>query len=133
MTVVAYTKEFYCFSSRCELFMTDEQQTAKYISGLKYPIQERVILHDVFSIDVFHNKTMKIERLHSRALPFRHPMLLEKPLGGEGIQPSFMTVDQPPTQQTINAPVLAPATTITAAAKSKENSYSKSGIDKCYR
>jgi len=37
-TVVAYIKEFYRHSSRWELSMTDEQQTAKYISGLKYPI-----------------------------------------------------------------------------------------------
>ena len=29
-TIAAYTEEFYCLSSRCELFMTDEQQTIKY-------------------------------------------------------------------------------------------------------
>ena len=43
--------------------MTKEQQATKYINGLKYPIQEHVILHDVFSIDEAHNKAMKIERL----------------------------------------------------------------------
>ena len=83
--------------------MTDEQQTVKYISGLKYPIQERVILHDGFIIDEAHNKAIKIERLHRRALPFRRPMLLEEPLGGEGIHPSSTSVDQPPTQQTVKA------------------------------
>ena len=41
----------------------EEQQAAKYISGLKYPIQERVILHDVFSVDEVYNKALKIERL----------------------------------------------------------------------
>jgi len=51
--------------------MTDEHQTAKYIIMLKYPIQDRVILHDVFSVDEAHNKTTKIERLKSRALPFK--------------------------------------------------------------
>jgi len=51
--------------------MTNEQQTAKYISGLKYPIQERIILHDVFSVDEAHNKAMKIERLRSRTLPLK--------------------------------------------------------------
>jgi len=59
--------------------MTDEQQTMKYISRLKYSIQERVILHDVFSIDEAHDKIMKIKRLYNKAPPFRHPMLLEKP------------------------------------------------------
>ena len=73
----------------------DEQQTAKYISRLKYSIQERVILHDVFSVNEAHNKAMKIERLHSRAPPFRNPMLLQESLGGEEIQSSSTLVDQP--------------------------------------
>jgi len=63
--------------------MTDEKQTTKYISGLKYPIQEHVILHNVFSIDKTHNKVMKIERLQSRTAPFRRPLSIEEPLGGE--------------------------------------------------
>jgi len=41
--------------------MMEEQTTAKYISGLKYSNQERVILHDVFSFDEAHNKALKIE------------------------------------------------------------------------
>jgi len=53
--------------------MTDEQQAAKYISGIKYPIQEHVILYDVFSVDEAHNKALKIERLQSRTPPFRYP------------------------------------------------------------
>ena len=40
--------------------MTEEQQATKYISGLKYSIQERVILHDVFSVDEAHNKALKM-------------------------------------------------------------------------
>jgi len=43
----------------------------KDISDLKYLFQERVILHDVFSIDEAHNKAMKIERLQNRASPFK--------------------------------------------------------------
>ena len=43
--------------------MTEEQQTIKLISGLKYSIQERVIFHDVFFIDETCDKVMKIERL----------------------------------------------------------------------
>ena len=60
-------------------------------------------------------------------------MLLEEPLSVEGIQLSSTSVDQPPTQQTVKSPVLAPAITTTAAAKSKENSYTKPEIGKCYR
>ena len=68
---MTYTEEFCRLSSRDDLSMTDEHQTAKYIIMLKYPIQDRVILHDVFSVDEAHNKTIKIERLKSRALPFK--------------------------------------------------------------
>jgi len=62
--------------------MTKEQQAAKYISGLKYPIQERVILYDVFSVDEAHNKVLKIERLQSRAPPFKRPAPIEDQTSG---------------------------------------------------
>ena len=53
-TVVAYTEEFYRLTSCCDLAMTKEQKAEKYINRLKYPIQERVIFHGVFSIDEVH-------------------------------------------------------------------------------
>jgi len=58
--------------------MTEEQQATKFISGLKYLIQECVILHDVFSIYEAHNKAMKIERLQNRAPPFKYPKPIEE-------------------------------------------------------
>ena len=42
-------------------------------------------------------------------------------------------VDQSPTQLTVKISVLALATAITTSTKSKENSYTKPEIDKCYR
>ena len=86
----------------------------------------------MFSVDEGNNKAMKIERLHSMAPPFKCPMLLEKPLGGDGIQPSSTTVDQPPTQQAVKAPM---STSIInpAVEKGKENPYTKLGINKCYK
>jgi len=48
-TVMTYTEEFYRLSSRCDLSMTEEKQAMKYISGLKYSVQEsdpsRCVLH----------------------------------------------------------------------------------------
>jgi len=41
--------------------MTEKQQTAKYISRLRYTIQEHVAIHDVLSVNEAHNKAMKIE------------------------------------------------------------------------
>ena len=55
---MTYTKKFYRLSSRCDLSMMKEQ-AAKYISDIKYTIQERVILHDVFSVDEAHNKSLR--------------------------------------------------------------------------
>ena len=52
-------EEFYCLSSRCDLSLTEEQQISKYINGLKYSIQERVTIQDVFSIDKAQNKAIK--------------------------------------------------------------------------
>jgi len=78
----AYTEEFYRLSSRRDLSITEEQQAAKYINSLKYPIRERVIRHDAFSVDEAHNKAMKIERLQKRVSSFKsvtekHPAVQE--------------------------------------------------------
>ena len=75
----AYTVEFYRLAPRCDLSLTEEQQTAKYIYGLNYPIQGRVAIKDVFSVDEAQNSAMKIKRLRSRALSFRRPLSIEEP------------------------------------------------------
>ena len=49
----------------------EEQETSKYINGLNYSIQELVALQNMFSVDKAHNKTMNIERLQRRVLPFK--------------------------------------------------------------
>ena len=51
--------------------MSEEQVVAKYIKGLKYSIQEKVVIHTVYSVDEAHNMALKVERLSSKALPFR--------------------------------------------------------------
>jgi len=93
--------------------MMEEQQAAKYISSLKYSIKERVILHEVFSVDEAHNKALKIERLQSRTL-------LSKPL-------------MPIEETTTEASTAAPVTTADLIAKDKENPHAKSDVDMCYR
>ena len=57
-------------------------------------------------------------------------MSIDKPSSDEEIQPSPTMVDQPPTQQTIKAPVSA---LTTAAAKGRENPYTNPGVGMCYR
>jgi len=58
--------------SRCDLSLTEEQQTTKYIHGLKYSIQKRVDLQDLYSVDEAQNKAMKVERLQNKTLPFKN-------------------------------------------------------------
>ena len=74
--------------------MTEEQQAAKHINDLKYPIQEHVILHDMFSVDEAHNKAMRIERLQSRAPSFRRPSPIKESTSDIGVQSSPTTVDR---------------------------------------
>lgn len=50
--------------------MTEEQLVAKYISGLTYSIQERVILRNMFSLDESHKLTLKTERWGSKVATF---------------------------------------------------------------
>ena len=46
-----------------QLILTEEEQTLKYINGLKYSIQEQVAFQDIASVDEAQNKVMKIKRL----------------------------------------------------------------------
>ena len=45
--------------------MSEEQQATKYIGGLKYTSQERVVLHNIFSVDEAHNLALKAKILLS--------------------------------------------------------------------
>jgi len=66
--------------------MTEEQQAVKCISGLKYSIQERMIFHDVFSVDEAHNKALKIETIP----PFSCPGPIQESASDAGVQPNFI-------------------------------------------
>ena len=118
-------------SSRCDLSLTDEQQTSKYINGLKYSIHERLSIQDVFSVDEAQNKAMKIERLQGRILPFNGAA--EKASGCTRTQQGFTSCEQPLVRKAIDA---QPANQVMATApitKGKENPYVKPRVDKCYR
>ena len=113
-----YTKEFYHLASRRDLSLTEEQQTAKYNHGLNYSIQERMANQDVFSVNKAQNKAMKIEKLQSKAPPFRLPLSIEEPVGDDGVSPNSTTVGQPMIQPTAKASTSTPITP--AIAKSKK-------------
>jgi len=52
-----------------------------------------VILYDVFSVDEVYNKALKIERLQTRATPFKHSTPIEESASGAGVQSSFTMID----------------------------------------
>jgi hypothetical protein len=59
--VKVYTEEFYRLSSRNDLMETEAQQTARYIGGLRFAIQDRVTMQSVFTLVEAVNLAIKIE------------------------------------------------------------------------
>ena len=118
-------------SSRCDLSMTEDQQPTKYISGLKYPIQECVNLHDVLSVDEAHNKAMKIEKLLNRVSPFKS--VAKKTSSITITQQDFTSGNRPQSCKATDAPTANPLTATALTTKGKDNPYTKLGVGKYYR
>nr|GMD80502.1 Asp_protease_2 domain-containing protein [Ipomoea batatas] len=58
-----YTEEFYRLGARCNLSETPEQQTARYINGLRFNIRERMTLAPVWFVDEAFNMAIKAENI----------------------------------------------------------------------
>ncbi|XP_031120876.1 uncharacterized protein LOC116024113 [Ipomoea triloba] len=58
-----YTEEFYRLGARCNLSETPEQQTARYINGLRFNIRERMTLAPIWSVDEAYNMAIKAENI----------------------------------------------------------------------
>jgi len=74
---------------------------------------------------------MKTERLQSKAPPSMCQLSIKEPVEGDEVQPSSTMARQPLVQSTAKAFTLTPTTT-PAVTKSKDNPYSKRGIQKCH-
>jgi len=81
---------------------------------MKYSIQERVALQDMFSVIEAQNKAMKIERLHNRDLPFKGAA--ERTFDNIRTQQSFTSSERPLARKVIDTP---PANPMTVAAHYK--------------
>ena len=64
-----FLSRIYVADSHCDSVFTYFGK--RDVTGLKYPIHERVIFHGVLYVDEVHKKAIKIERLQSRASPFK--------------------------------------------------------------
>jgi len=105
--------------------------SCKVHSGLKYLIQECMILHDVFSVDEAHNKAIKIERLQNRTLPLKSAA--ERASSSTRTQPSSTLGEWPQACEATDTFAANLATSAPPTTKGKENPYVKSGVGKRYR
>lgn len=60
-SVSEYTEEFYRLGARCNLSETPEQQTARYINGLRFNIREKMSLTPIWSVDEAYNMAIRAE------------------------------------------------------------------------
>nr|GMC99222.1 Zinc finger, CCHC-type [Ipomoea batatas] len=85
--------------ARCNLSETAEQQTARYIAGLRFNIQERMTLSPIWSVDEAYNMAIKAEALFAQANQRRqYTPALPKTIST--IPPQNSTTHQPITQHT---------------------------------
>ena len=61
-----YTEKFYELNSRLDLQESDEQQVARYLSGLKSPFQDALCLYPIWSISEAYNQVLIIEKQLTR-------------------------------------------------------------------
>jgi hypothetical protein len=61
-----YTEKFYELNSRLDLQESDEQQVARYLSGLKSPFQDALCLYPIWSISEAYNRVLIIEKQLTR-------------------------------------------------------------------
>lgn len=66
-TVREYTDEFQCLSSRNNLGETEDQLIARFASGLKTGVQEKMQLHTAVNLSETINMVEHVERLSAKS------------------------------------------------------------------
>ncbi|CAM8944685.1 unnamed protein product [Rhodiola kirilowii] len=110
-SVAEYIAEFLRLSERNELKETENQKMAKYISGLKGSIQEKMGLQTVWSVAAASSLALKAKLMERNPREFQaFPRSVGSPSGSsDGSHPNHKAVQRPP------------------------NLYTKPSGDKCYR
>ena len=60
-SVIDYTVEFFRLVERNQLLESENQQAARYLSGLKQTIRDKIGVHMVFNVQEAGNLAMKVE------------------------------------------------------------------------
>ncbi|PKU84124.1 RNA-directed DNA polymerase [Dendrobium catenatum] len=136
-SVSDYTEEFYRLSARNNLNETDNQLVARYIRGLKDPIQDKLELNSVWTLSQAVNFALKAETQMIRHSKGGYNRRLFPDQSSESRNPSV------PHKSTSTNPVAISSSVSSAGADSrglkprlpppKENPYTKPTTLKCFR
>ncbi|KAH7855929.1 hypothetical protein Vadar_030710 [Vaccinium darrowii] len=61
-----YTEEFYQLVARNDLAESTEQQTARYVGGLRQQIQDELMMYDLCSVSDAHQRALVLEKRFNR-------------------------------------------------------------------
>ncbi|KAE8672957.1 putative Quercetin 3-O-methyltransferase 1 [Hibiscus syriacus] len=61
-----YTEEFYQLVTRNDLSETDEQMVARYLGGLRQPLQDVLSLHSLWSVSEAYQRALAVEKQQNR-------------------------------------------------------------------
>ena len=109
-TVDEYTEKFYQLVARVDINETKEQMVARYLSGLKLPIQESLSLHSIWTVSEAYNRALMVEKQFSRrsfaqSQPFGETKPNGTNFGGKFSRPTTHPFQQDKASNAISTPV----------------------------
>jgi hypothetical protein len=128
-SVDEYTEKFYELMARVDLQEKEEQMVARYLSGLKPPIQDSLVLYVIFTVSEAYNRALVVEKqLARKALQYQS-------FGRNQTTASTNRPGQQPWQSKNGQPYAATSTSSSAATKNPSSSKfpTSSTSFKCYK
>jgi hypothetical protein len=61
-----YTEEFYQLVERNDLFETEEQMVARYLGGLRQPLQDSLSLHSLWTVSEAYQCALVVEKQQNK-------------------------------------------------------------------